>query len=206
MLAAISTTVDDSHMQAPGSADSPINIFLSTEVSGTTGSGIRVLHAENKFFSTFGYLPSDLPMSLSSLLADINDPILVSSIELALLTGVQGSHCVNLRSKTNADIAVDLTVLACGSARSITPVEDADVAMRYVVVSIQTTASECLVAATGQTLPPLLSDEVSGEWGTFAVVSADATHNGIGVLDQVGPLSDDECNKCAGHSTSGDSV
>lgn len=93
-------------------AFAPTKIFVTINVRGSRGPAIRLLHAQEGFFSAFRYCPRDLPIFLSSLISEENNRSGVSSLEHALTTGAGVTLNLNLRDKFNEPLSCQMSVAA----------------------------------------------------------------------------------------------
>lgn len=78
---------------------------------------IKVIYAQYLFFSTFGYDPSDLPISFSALLSDLNMRESVGFIERAVLMGTPNSEFINLQRKNGCVLSCYITLTCSDSVK-----------------------------------------------------------------------------------------
>lgn len=78
---------------------------------------IKVIYAQDMFFSTFGYEPSDLPILFSSLLSDLNMRESVGFIERAVLMGAPTSEFINLQRKNGCVLSCYITLTCSDSVK-----------------------------------------------------------------------------------------
>jgi hypothetical protein len=115
----------------------PIKIFVTINTRGVRGPEIRVLHAQESFYSTFRYSPRDLPMFLFSLISEINDRRAVATLDLALITGANANVDLILRDKFNEDLSCQVSVAAGCTAIAA---DSRTVSGRFTVVTVRSAA------------------------------------------------------------------
>lgn len=113
-----------------------MKVFLSIEPRNKDGHQIKILHAQQSFYTQFGYNFEEMPLPLRELFSEANSRHDISVLERNIMGGSSGNEFVNLRSSANVDLPCHVTFGAGGVARARVPSGE-EIVNRFTVLTIR---------------------------------------------------------------------